>query len=73
MTSVIHHTYFRPSWNMIMRVQQHSGSDAVLQPIDVVSETVHAIDSANNELRRLNLEVRLSSFITSKSKREFHD
>lgn len=42
---------------MIMRVQQHSGSDAVLQPIDVVSETVHAIDSANDELRRLNLEI----------------
>lgn len=58
-----------------MRVQQYSGSDAILQPIDVVSETVHAIDSANDELRRLNLEVSLSYFITSKKKKkiEFHD
>ncbi|ETS74220.1 hypothetical protein PFICI_14086 [Pestalotiopsis fici W106-1] len=42
---------------MRMRVQDPNASDAVLLPIDVVSETVHAIDTANDELRRVNLEI----------------
>lgn len=43
---------------MIMRVREEASTDTTLQPSDVVNEIINAIDSANDELRRLNLEVR---------------
>lgn len=53
---------------MRMRAQEPNGSDVVLQPNDVVSETVHAIDTANDELRRLNLEVKSSPSVTKRGR-----
>ncbi|KAH6645866.1 hypothetical protein BKA67DRAFT_540864 [Truncatella angustata] len=42
---------------MIMRVSDKGNSNVTLQSDGVVDEVIHAIDNANDELRRLNLEI----------------
>lgn len=40
-----------------MRVEETSNPEAILLPDELIDEVVYAIDNANDELRRLNLEV----------------